>query len=322
MRYSFIFLVFAIFSCSKSKEFEATNGIPEWYLIENTNASEIYGSGSGQNKEDAVNTALISASGKVQTTISGVIRTETQIVNSNTSEQMQIFTQNEVQKLALSGYEITHVAFDNKQKIFYAEVKIEKPKLYNKKLTEFNAQTEELSTTFQQAKAGSIAEKLTFIKQFALAESTLKKEIILLYALNSNFPLKHEMAKITEYQAYKKNLLKNISFKIEGAETLKFEEQIKKAVRSKGFALNTGQSTGQNIILIKLYKEESKESGKIYDMFFSKNTVTIEMTDERRPISSKIIIFTGKSRIDSEHAYKESLNDLTTQISLFIEEIL
>lgn len=310
----FLILLLLTAFFAKAESFE---NAPEWFLKPHENdVAAVYGSGASPSKDEAINIALTNALSQIRTTVSSSIRAESNVTNGQISEELQTKVTNEVEKFSLSGYETTKLEYIKKTKTFYAEVKINKIKIFHEKIAEYNALHEELSEIFKIAMEGSLIARLNSAKQLSIKAENLKKDALILYALNKTFPLEKELSKINKFQNYKNQILGQIGFKVEGKGEV--ANALNSAITSQKLRTN-----GQNIITIEFIKGETA-TGKIFDnTFFSKTQITIKLKDKTGELSEvKTFNYGSTSTISEAQAYKESLKDLTFQFSQILTEII
>jgi hypothetical protein len=312
MKKLFLLTLLALFSCIKSG-FEEVNSPPSWFLEVKGSNVEVYATGSGASKEDAVQMALLNATSQIKTSISASIRTESQMMNGKFEEQMKVRALNEVERFSFSGYEITNTAFDKKSQLFYAEVKLNKLKIYNQKLIEYESKKEEIEEILRQEKNNTLSVKIENAKIVKQKSLGFKNDILILNALNGAFDFKSEFKRASYYETYYQNLISSFSFKVVEApsEVYGIVESIlkEKSRNSKGTVVN-------------FYLNFNTSFGKIYDMFSSKTTVKLEVIIADEKFVEKTFTFRATSSVSEAEAYKASFKDFETQFKAVIEEVL
>lgn len=321
MKFISLFLTFVILSCAKNDASFKKNGTPEWFLEpDKTTVFEVYGVGASTSRDDAINIALTNAVGKIRTNVSSIVKTEAQIIGGKTSEEMQTRVINEVEKFALSGYENTKLEMDKKTKIYYAEVKINKVKIYTQKLTEYENKMDEIQNSFEIAKTGSLFNRLNLAKKLSLQSENLVKDASILYALNNIFPYKAELGKISKYKNCREELLTSINFKTSKMADKNEEKAVNAALTKKKLRVN---SHGRDFITVDFIKSGETSKGKVYGLFFAKTNGIISLkNDLGEVLKERQITYGATSTISEAEAYKESLKDLTNKFSDILDEIL
>jgi hypothetical protein len=314
MKYLIVLMLLIVASCKS--QFEETSGIPYWFLeADAPSGIEISGTGTGLSKEDATSNALINASSKIRVIVNGIIRSETQVINGNTAEQLQVVTGNEVERLSLSGYQTTHIAFDKKTKLFYVQIKINKLKIYLEKNREYEDALLELEEMMKSAEEGNLIKKLSMAKQISQKAEALKKDVLVLSLLNSDFSINTQFIKLNKYISYNQTLINSVGIKLEGGGEVAF------AINSALSNLKLKQK-GENTIIISFKKEETK-FGELYGSFFAKTKLDIEMRDKSgNLLKSQTINYGGTSVISVDEAYKNSLKSLTNDFINSLNDIL
>jgi hypothetical protein len=293
-------------------------GMPDWYLQAPDNASQdvIYGNGSAPTKEEAVNVALNDALSKIRTTVGSVIKNESVSTNNKISDEISIRITNEVEKFSLSGYETSKMDYVRKEKLFYAQVKVDKLKIYREKFVEYEAEAEVISGLFKSAQnSDNLFDKLQFASKLEKKAENAKKNIYILYALRNTFPFQEELRKNNEYLALKSNILNETGFQVEG------NDQIAKALKEVISELKL-KSHGKNLVKISFSIPEKPITGMVYGSYYSKTMVHIEMKEADKSFFSVNLNTGGTSTINTEEAYIQSLQDLKRQFKDKISTII
>lgn len=313
-RYFFILLF--VFSCASTAQ--KKEEIPAWfYEVKPHNGNLIYGTGASAIKEDAVNNALSNALSVIKTNISSTFTSDSQIVNGKLSESMRAQAVSEVEKFSLSGYSVLRTDYVKQSKMYYVEVAIDKFKIYNEKLDEYNAKMESLRNNYESVeKSSTILMRLDFAKNLNRKAESLKKDASLLRALNSSFNYTQAIAELNKFESYKFRLLNEIGFVVEGGER-DVNNALNTAITSK--KLRTSGASKINIT----YKLGESTAGKVYNSYFVKSNIVIFITDATGELSkSSNITFNGNSVINPEEAQKASLQDLTKKFEGLLNDII
>jgi hypothetical protein len=322
MKNLFLVALLLVFSCNKSEAPEVSSP-PNWFLEAKSNNIEIYATGSGGSKEDAIQMALLNAISQIKTSVSASVRTEAQMINGRIEEQMQVKALNEVERFSFNGYEITNTAFNKKNNLFYAEIKLNKLKIYNQKLTEYEAKKEEIEEIIENAKKSknpSISIKNA--KEAKSKAQDLRKDTIILNALSSTFNLREELKKISNYENHYQELISKMSFSVAHFPSENFKLITEKVLREKNLKVDRKAEIKASIHL-----DFTTSTNKVYDVFFAQTNTnftiifTHEATQEGNRLD-KSFTFKGSSRRSEEEAHKASLTDFETQLKQVIEEIL
>jgi hypothetical protein len=321
MKYYYILILVFLVNCTGNKGVIKTNEIPEWFLSpDKTTPFEVFGTGASVSKDESINIALTNAIGKIRTNVSSVVKTQATIVNNKTSEEMQTRIINEVEKFALSGYENTKLEYNPKTKFFYAEVKINKLKIYNQKLIEYENEIAEIETSLKNSNSSTVFQKLDFAKKLSRKAENLKKDAGILYALNNNFGYNQNLNKLTTFESYKANLLSSISFQVKNISEESIVKAINSALTNKKLRVGSG---GKNLITINVLKMGETSQGKVYGLFFAKTRLAVSLKNANgETILEKTITYGATSTISEGEAYKESGKDLTVKFTELLDEIL
>ena len=315
----YIVVLFLAVACSNGGR--ESGEVPVWfYEVKPTSGSLIYGTGSSSLKEDAINNALSSALAVIKTNVRSTIQTDAQIVNGKLSESMSVQVASEVERFSLSGYEVKKLEYVRPSKTYYAEVVIDKDKIYKEKLEEYNLKLAEIKEAYSQSKGQQgIMGKLHFAKPLNEKVTWLKQEAGVLRALNSAFNYTKAIEELNFFANYRAELIKTIRV---GFQAVKAGEGItsvmEASIRKKKIGINKNTS---NIAIVQ--DVEPTSYGKIYGVFFAKTNIVIEIKDDTNQFSHVArFMFGGTSAISEKEAYKESLKDLSKQFDKILEDIL
>jgi hypothetical protein len=299
----FLLVAIVLISCAKNGNVKEVSEIPAWFLEASVGTSQIYATGTGANKEEAVNSALSNAISQIKTSVSSSVRTESQITGNKLEESMQVRVSAEVERFSLGGYDITNIAFHKPSKVFYVQVVIDKFKIYNEKLAEYETKKSEIENLLEGAKGQNLVGQIEGAKKVFEASRGLRGDALILYALNKNFNLRSELGLISSFENHYKKLISKLSIEVEAPAGLKtIAENI---VKNQGFRLGKGE------ISIKITTESTK--GKVYDLFFARTLTNFEIFASGEKLKGKVFTFRATSSIGEEEAYKNSLSDFKEQ---------
>jgi hypothetical protein len=322
MKNLFLVALLLVFSC-RTAEVTEVSSPPNWFLEAKSNAVEIHATGSGGSKEDAIQMALLNAISQIKTSVSASVRTEAQMINGKLEEQMQVRALNEVERFSFSGYEITNTAFNKKNNLFYAEIKLNKLKIYNQKLTEYEAKKEEIEEIIENAKRSkNPAISIKNAKEAKAKAQDLRKDTIILNALSSTFNLREELKTLSKYENYYQELTSKMSFSVVHFPSENFKLITEKVLREAGLKVGRAGEITSSIHL-----DFTTSTNKVYDVFFAQTNanLTIIFTGEATQEGNRLdksFTFKGSSRRSEEEAHKASLTDFETQLKQIIQEIL
>jgi hypothetical protein len=320
----FTLVVFTLTSCTSSnvKDKNQTS-IPDWFLQTDISSNNIiYGSSSSPIKEDAIKNALSDAISKIKVVISSSTKSQSQLLNSITTDQIQTVTNTQIEDFSVSGYQVSNIFFDSKNKIFYVQVKIEKLKIFNEKLIYYNEEKSKLESNIKniQNPATPLNEKLGIASTDLDKIKNLQGEMMILYSLNSSFNIQNEMKYLEKLKQIIQQFNRTIKFTFTSRDFIDLNNFAQIELGKAKFRIIANSKKDNTTVEISFLNYNTNKD-KIYGKFIINSSVLIQFKNRGNVIFAKNLNFTGSSYVDYEGAQKQSLQNFSTQFSNTLKDL-
>lgn len=291
---------------------------PNWFLGESEESGFIYGTASSRSKEDAINMALLNASAKIRTEVGGVIKTQSKLVQDKAIDEVSSAIIMRLEKISISDYKIENLEYDKKQQLYYVQIKINKSKLFNERLIEYDAKKETVLSANKKLKGLNLKEKIENAKIILKETESMKREIYILYSLNNAFLFDNEYSLIKDLSNYSKATLSAIKFKIIGSDK-NIVSVLKAAIVNAHLKIE--QNIDRNTMLVSFTINQAVKD-TVYEKFISKTVIKLDFKDASgNLIKSELLNFNGSSGLSKDDAYMESLKDLENKFTNLVKNL-
>jgi len=182
---------------------------PDWYSTTTTNSSVYYyGTGEGDTKEEAQNSALSQIASQISVTIKSTFNSQQNLSiahgNETYSSEIKKKVESTVKAIRFSNFETTEIDLINGR--YYLLVRVDRDALYNSKLKKLKLLDNEIKTMWKRYQMLSFFEKLTLAKKLNQKIEDVRVMFPILSAINSKFNETPYSKNYTRYQEAIKNI--------------------------------------------------------------------------------------------------------------------
>jgi len=315
----FTLIIGVLFSgCGSAKRVEvAQKQLPSWY--ENpprTTSSDLYATGEGKTKKEAIDNALTLLASTLSVSISSSFNAKTVIkegrVNSSNATYINQ-TQSDVKKIKITNYELLN-AVQLGFKRFAVLVKANKKELFNGLKNEIDQEFAMITQSEKNLKNKNALKKLSFYKKSIKKSKNIPNSLIVMKALNAHFNSKSYLKQLNQLQIKYDYYLDHITFSINAATNAKsFIQSISKGLSSKKFNLKNIKNEMHFIITIKA----DINKAEAYGFSIARSDITFIIKDAKNvTIATNVVHIDGQS----SQGYKIAIQNLSKKLDALISK--
>ena len=313
-----IFIVLLLFfsGCGflAKKEAKLNQQPPSWYINSPSNNSIfIYGVGSGYDLDEAKHNALNNLSARLIVSIKSSIETKKVSSGDYYNKEINQNIKIDTQKIKFNNVKVEKSVKRGDR--YFVLVKVDREKLYNNRLKEFQNYDNEIKLNLQNLNKKNILEQIILLNNLKPKILKNKQRAYILYAINNEF----DYSKY--YEQYNKilnkiDLLKSkIIFKIVATED-EFKDAIISLINKSGFKVGKN-----NNILIRL--DSNIRYSKYRGWQIARVSTSIKLIADNKIYVEKTINSIGRSSSSHKEAKARAANEFKRKIEkIGLEKLL
>lgn len=299
-------------SCANNSS--SQNTLPQWYINPTQNNSQfIFGVGEGYTIQEAKNSALMEASSRLSTTISGetnLIRQETDI---DSSDQFYQNIKGKANDLQFKNYTISNSISSNNK--LYVEVKIDKSSFINDYKKEIDDLFQSITTLDKNSANQNILIRLMNLQKITQLSQKINFYYKILESLGYNSLKSQQIDKITTLNEEAKTITQKIEFYIDKNTPDEIANIIGNNLNKEGIKIlkiKPTQFTNNQIIL---KTKTNEDINQIYGNYIVKYNISFESWSQNKILASNTHEVVGSSPASKEIARKMAFKKFENSIS-------
>ena len=296
-------LIFFIFSCSNNKY--KSDIIPGWYINPKNNDNNfLYGTGSGYSNIEAKNNALLDASHRLSSIISGKTNIINKENNYDISQELYQDITSETLSLTFNNYQITNSIKIGE--IIYNEISINKNEFYQnciKIITDLDQEIRNLDLITKQSNS------ITRLNNLAKIKNNITEIKKLSNIVKYDYDKIYYSKLANEYLAIKEN----IEFYIY-SDITDFKQLITKFLNQQNFKIARNRSKKNKRNQIEVTIKTSNIYNYIYNNHIINYKIAITLSNNNNKLSNNIINVTGSSPISKNLAKRAAIYEFEQKL--------
>lgn len=303
--------------------------IPDWYSTTTTNSSVYYyGTGEGDTKEEAQNSALNQIASQISVTIKSTISSQQKqsidYGNEAYSSETKKRVEATVKAMRFSNFETTKIDLINGK--YYLLVRVDRDALYSSKLKKLKLLDNEIKTMWQRYQMLPSFEKLILVQKINQKIEDVKVLFPILSAINRKFNETQYRKNYDSYQKDSTSLKDKIIVYFKKTNAKEVENVISKHLSQFGIKIihnknEIPKKQLNNLIIINIkrdaveYKFKSASS-KMANVKAAKITLTLTTLSHNNEIIAKNILYLKDF---SKESYQDAVKK-TNQLDKIIQK--
>ncbi len=295
--------------------------LPSWYMQPPaSNATTLYGTGEGANRQAAIDDALTNMIATFGVSVSSRFEVHTieyQGRNDSFDKQVAQHTSSEVKKIRISDYEVTDIRELGYKRII-VQVQANKKRLLAGMIATADQQLRQYEFAMKRSRTNDELKQLAIVLDALKALQDLPDTLLVMNALDSTADTKALLQRYEQFLDQKKSLLQRIGF------ALHSDLATLKAPVSKGLSEHAFHMTSNASAQFDIWIHATMNRAESHGFTLARTTLVFETKDHQGTIvASNTLQLTGQSSQGYDIALQNVVERLNERIaSEGIENIL
>lgn len=312
-RYFISTTLLVFLACCNSTQNSQQN-LPSWYVSPYPNNSQfLYGIGYGYTMIEAKNAALLEASSRLATTISGQTNLIRQENNLEAREEIFQNISEKSDEINFYNHEISRSAFI--ENIFYVEIKISRQEFIANSKKEISKLNQEIINLDNKSKSSNILQRLKSLQNIAPKSQKITLYSNILESLGQPQLKKNNSNKLQNLNNELQNLSSEIELYIDNSTDQNLRNILTKTLNSKNIKILNKKPTKPNKKQIILLAEINNVEKAIYNNFITNSQITLKSKANNKIIASNQLSFSASSLSSFKDSRRLALNNFAKAIS-------